>query len=438
MRYMDRYGHYLDGVPVDARRYGESGRLIAFGYTSDLDVLIDWDVGVFNGILARFLDDEPSAREGDVIASRRDFARIVSHYAMNGLGGEVEIVDESVCRFLEDEFETSPALGGTCAQGAAALGAMGFPLLAHITDRCAQVCRLMDYPGVSTLSGGRVVPIAEGVSGEPPVRHMILQFSKGDVIEVGNRRVEVPVSNRVILDFDKIHKIVPIDPGFTSYLEANAARIPSYSVSGFNAIVDRKVCDERTVELRGHFSRMKAANPSCSIYLEGAHYFSAEVEASLFRGLSDRIDVLGINEEELVSIAGGIGIGVDKDDLRSVLRGLDGVSGKYPVGGIVMHTKDYSMYYGKELRGVDIEKGLTLGNLMSATRARTGRYGSREDCAESLSLGLSEVGLSFADELESCSPGMFARIVPSRYMERPACTIGLGDTFMAGVQLSFI
>ena len=45
-----------------------------------------------------------------------------------------------------------------------------------------------------------------------------------------------------------------------------------------------------------------------------------------------------------------------------------------------MHTKDYSMYYGSELYGIDLEKALTLGNLLSGTRARIGHYGSLEEC----------------------------------------------------------
>lgn len=32
----------------------------------------------------------------------------------------------------------------------------------------------------------------------------------------------------------------------------------------------------------------------------------------------------------------------------------------------------------------------------------------------------------------------YACLVPSRYMDRPKSTIGLGDTFAAGVQLAFI
>ncbi len=95
------------------------------------------------------------------------------------------------------------------------------------------------------------------------------------------------------------------------------------------------------------------------------------------------------------------------------------------------------MYYGSELYGINLEKALTLGNLLSGTRARVGHYGSLEECRESLKLGLSETGLRFYNELEEMHLDRKVYLVPSRYMEKPACTIGLGDTFVAGVQFAF-
>ena len=438
MPYADRYRYYLDLIPQDLFRYRESSKSMVLGFTSDFDVLIRWDTEVFNGLLERYLEDAPSAKEGEVIKTRNDFARIVSYYTINGLGGEVEITNDDVCKCLEREFKTVPALGGTCAQGAAALGAMGFPVVAHITDRSEPVCELMDYPGVSTVLGGRLVPIMASSSSEPPVRHMILQYSKGDEILIGGVKHVVPVSNRVILDFDKIHKIVPLDPDFMRYQESRAREIASYSISGFNAIVDESICERRMSELRSHLGRIKETHPGCVVYLEGAHYFTAGIKNAVFGGLSKYVDILGMNEEELASLADDLGMEMDKDDPCSVLLCLERVIAKYPVRGIVMHTKDYAMYYGERLDGVDLEKGLTLGNLMSATRARTGAYGSQDDCRETLSVGLSRAGVEFADRLERLQSPRHVRIVPSRYLEKPACTIGLGDTFMAGMQVSFI
>ena len=110
----------------------------------------------------------------------------------------------------------------------------------------------------------------------------------------------------------------------------------------------------------------------------------------------------------------------------------------YPVKGIVMHSKDYALYYGEMMEGVDVEMGLTLGSLMSGTRARIGRYGTIDDCRESLKLPLSPTGIRFAQALDEMELQHEAVLVPSRYMEKPRYTIGLGDTFVAGMQLCFM
>lgn len=438
MPYVDHYKQYLDRVSADIEFYKASGKKMVLGYTSDLDVLIKWNTESFNRIVKKYLKSEPSITEGESIGSVEDFARIITHYALAGLGGEVDISNVEVCNFLEREFETQAALGGTCAQAVAALGSMGFPLIAHITDRCTAVCSFMDYPGVSLVSAGKPVPIAEMATDEIPVRHMILQYSKGDRIDIAGQKREIPVSNRMILDYDSIHKRFRVSNDFLDYVEANAKNIVSYSISGFNAYVDQSILNDRLATLRSHYEKVKVKSPGCVIFLEGAHYLNSESKSKVFGTLSGVIDVLSMNEEELVDLSAKLGCRTDKGNLDSILTGLETVCDKYPVKGLVLHTKDYSMYYGGMIEGVDIEKGLTLGNLMSATRARIGVYGSQADCENTLSLGLSPVGLMFAGKLDSLRRDRYACIVPSRYMETPACTIGLGDTFMAGMQLCFI
>ena len=145
-----------------------------------------------------------------------------------------------------------------------------------------------------------------------------------------------------------------------------------------------------------------------------------------------------MNEEELVDLTKKKEHPVDKDDIESILSGLDYLLELYPVKGIVMHSKDYALYYGEHREDVDLEMGLTLGNLMSGTRARVGHYGTQEECRESLQLELSPTGVEFADRISKINLKHTAILVPSRYMEKPKYTIGLGDTFVAGMQMCFV
>ena len=437
MAYQDKYETYLNQIPSDIESCRRSGRRHVFGYTSNYDVVFKWDVDAYNQILDEFLKEEPAARAGDTIDTMEDFARISSYCLMRGIGANFDITSLEVCEYLRRCFQSEPALGGTCAQGVAALAALGFPVAAQLTDRCGAVCRMMDAPGVEVVREGRLVPIMEGASDEAPVYHMIQQFSKDDRIRVGGEEYAVPLSNRLILFYDTIHKTVPIDPGFFDYWNGHAGDIASYLASGFDAVIDTAVMEERLDQICSHFEIMREKNPDFIAYLEGAYYMNPEVKEMLFHRLAPYVNIVGTNEEELVAQNEVHGLTTDITDIESVLRGIEALMFHCGIRGVVLHTKDYSLYYGEELAGIDIEKGLTMGNLMSGTRARIGKYGTIEECRESLELGLSPVGLDFHERLGRLKLDRQAVLVPSRYLEHPKYTIGLGDTFVAGVHTCF-
>lgn len=440
MDYQALYENATHQMEADAAKCVETGKRVVMGYTSDLDVVLEWNGEAFSRIARDFLTEEPRYAAGDRIDSMEDFARIVLHFLAGGAGGEIDIASPEVCDYLEQHFETAYALGGTCAQGAAALGAVGFPVTAYVTDRSKAVCERMDRAGMRLYANGRVAPLAECASGELPVKHIILQYPKDYQLTVRGRTYTAPVSNRLILDFDTIHKLLPIEPGFLAWCEENARNIYALCVSGFNGILDPAILAKRLDELTRHYAAFRAQSPETPIYLEGAYYLNPEVKDLAFEALARSIDILGMNEEELVEHAARFGLETEKEELASILKSLNCLLARYPAKGIVMHTKDYSMYYGAELPGVDFAKGLALGNLMSGTRARTGRYGTREDCLETLkTLPLSETGLKMAAALERADTfGRFVSLVPTRYMEHPKYTIGLGDTFTAGMLTAFI
>ncbi len=438
MPYVDHYEKYLNEIPEDIETCRKTGHRIVFGYTSDTDVLLKLDLDEVNKLFEKY-GKEASGRNGDeTIDSMEDFARIISYYMMNGLGGEADITDFDVVQYLLDHFKHRFLMGGTGAQGAAAMASAGMPVLAHISDKNRIVCNEMNYEGLESIKGGVRVPLMNMMEGSP-VYHVIFSYTKGDRFTYKGKEYEVPVANRLILDYDTIHKDIVVDESFRKYLEENADQIISYNISGFNAVVDTELAESRMKELAEHYKRVKKANPNCIIYFESAHYLNQEVKRIVYREISRYVDIMGMNEEELVAHASELGCEVDKSSLPDVIRGMDVVIDKYQINGIILHTKDYSMYYGTELCiDVDLEKAMTIGNLLSGTKARIGRYGNLEDCRESLKQGLSPEGLKFADEIEKMKLNRKAYLVPSRYMEKPACTIGLGDTFVAGVQFAWV
>ncbi|HIR91845.1 MAG TPA: hypothetical protein IAB98_00305 [Candidatus Egerieimonas intestinavium] len=439
MAYQDHYGMYLEQLKEKVETAQKSPKTLVFGYTSNYDVVLQWDVKAYNEILRKYLKEEPRMEEGDVIDSMESFARITSDYLIKGLGGSIDVTELKVCQTLNEIFQGEGALGGTCAQGAAALGSLGIPVVTCLTDWSGEVCSLLDNPGTSAVKGDKIVPISECVSLEDAVFHLILQFQKGDKLEIHGKTYEIPVSNRLILFYDTIHKYVRISEDFLNYWDTRADKVSAYLASGFDAIIDMEVIRERMAQLAPHLAILKKENPQAILYFEGAYYMNNNVKEYLCEKIAPYADIFGMNEEELEVQMQKEGKEFSKNSLPSVLEALRVLLKKYPIQGIVLHTKDYAMYFGRELPGIDMEQGLTIGNLMSGTRARLGKYGTLEELEESRGcMELSKDGLAFAAELEELAPPEYVRLVPSRYLENPKYTIGLGDTFVAGVHTCFI
>lgn len=441
MYYQDLYRQCLNSLSDKIRMCNDLGKRTCLGYTSDLDVLIRWDLFAFNEMVEKHLRDQvPSFQPTDVLHDASDFVRVVCYLMINGIGGEIDICSHDLCEELAANFEWEYSLGGTSAQGSAALASVGIPVLMQISDRSENVCRYLNYPEISMISAaGNIVPVMEMVSGLEPVRHFILQYDKGDIIKIGREQYTVPISNRLIMDdHDEMHKMLPVDPAALTYLENHALDIASYNISGFNSIVAPEILQHTIQTMSAHYRQVKKTNPNCVLYLESAHYLNPQSRETVYKGFAPYLDILGMNEEEISDLAGAHGWEFSLNDPPSLVSTLEMIHESYPARGLVVHTKDFAMYYGWPNHLFDMEKALCWGNLLSGTRARVGHYGDAEDCEGTLLLPLSQVGIALTKAIPKEHKGRLIYIVPSRYMENPRTTIGLGDTFAAGMQIAFI
>lgn len=439
-QYIDRYADYLEKLQEAVTGGDHQDRRPLVGFCSNADVVLSWDAAVYNEILRKYLHTQPDQGRNEPITSMEDFARISSWYILQGLGGNMDIADAGVCDELLASFRTEPALGGTGAQAAAALGAVGIPTDVHLTDRSKPVCAMLSGHGIMMVEKGARIPVESCRDDSTPIYHFILQFRKDDLIEIHGETFRIPCSNRLILFYDPIHRLLPIAADHCAYYEHASLKLTSCLLSGFDAVTDVAVIEERLETLSRHIAKLRQKQPHMICYLEGAFYLNPEVKTRVMRQLGPLADIVGMNEEELAEAAVEFGKKIDPDDPRQILDGIRQFRANFGLRGIVLHTRDYAMYDGKPLAGIDMEQGLTLGNLMAATRARTGRYGSLQDCRESLALPLSPRGLSFVAELAGLArqdEDSVLVAVPSRYIEHPRYTIGLGDTFTAGVQIGF-
>ena len=378
---------------VEARK--SRGIYPALGYTSNLDLLCNFRVSVLNELIARHL---PGLTRADLkipawIESLEDLLVAVAYFCVHGIGGEVEIADGEI---LKEHFAWVPGVGGTGVQAAKALAAI-----------------------------------------HPQEVHYIIQFRKGDVVELGEEKIPVPASNRLIVTKVTVNKILPFSERYFRYVEENAGSISSNVISSFNVILDQEIAAERLEYVKAHVEEYRRKNPRGIVFFEEAHYHSQSIRRLCAETIYSVADILSLNEEELQSLLAMYGFPKKADGILERVEGAKFLRERLGVRrGIIVHTKDYSMYAGDELEA-NIEMGLAYGNLLATAKAVHGTYGTREQIRELLKLEESERGLEARRRVHERGLEKEAVVVPTKYIDKPKYTIGLGDSFVAGVQLCF-
>lgn len=438
MEEAEKYLAAYEKIDAAIQNHISRERYPAMGFTSNLDLLCDFQVEILNRLLEKFLPDatlsemKPAAR----IRNMEDFISTLVYFCFSGIGGEVDI--ENMGLVLRS-FQCSYGMGGTSAQAAMALAAIGFPSIIHLTDDSKEVCDILDSPYIYTVSDEKVLIHTSAVRQKHEQEiHFIIQFKKGDVIRLAGQEISIPVSNRLILTSITVNEYVPFSKPYFSYIEDHANKISSNVLSSFNCLKDENLLLEHLHFIKQHVKKYRAGNESGIVFFEDAHYHNNEIKKRCMEMIYPCVDIVSLNEEELKSTLNLYGYSVDLDDILSCLEGIKFIQTKFQIiKGIIVHTKDYSMYVGDQIRDVDIESGLIYGNLLATAKAESGWYGTRERLKKVLKLPLSTRGLKHREVLAGSKSAGDAVLVPSKYIDKPRYTIGLGDSFVAGVQLCF-
>ena len=408
------------------------------GLGNNVDQEIVWDSAVVDSLLAEYglNGDGHTQNFSGGIATPAQFFSLLLALFRQGKGGEFPLTSEQVCRFLETHFRCEATLGGTGARGGRALAQLGFRVLLHLNILSETVQDLLASPRIHTTTPTgmcRVCDLTELGTGDY-APHFIVQYNRGDAIHVGPQRIECPQANRIILPFDEINKTLPLYDHFFRMLLEISHQIASVVISGFNSMTDEALLQQRLTHLKTALLLIHSKH--IPIYLEDGGYHVPRYKELIFRALGPLIDVLGINEDEFSDILHLHHKAANMGDLHSIVQGLEVILGAYDFRSVVLHTKEYALFYGERLNA-KIEAGLEFANLLAATRARIGKDGNLRDVQDTYYLPDSEQGTIFQQQSQNRVMNRRLIVSPAKYLPNPACTIGLGDTFVAGFQICF-
>lgn len=391
------YGRLVDGIPTIV---ADATRLIT-GFAVCLDRRIDLHS------VAPVLADRPEA------GAQRLFAELMAR-AKAGRGGEMLVSDwpDGAAFFDPHTLPDGMAIGGTSAQAAWTLAAIGAPSLLALGEA---------GPGeLAALHAGIGLAESETAVGSPKRRwpalrdkpaHYIIEYTAGRPLPgfVAAR------STRIIVRFadEALHK----DAMFDRWVVANGSQLRAGLLSSPNTIP--------LPELPAALKRLSTAARAWRkaglsiVHLElGAYPWPGTLDATL-ANLAPEVTSIGLNQNELRGLMQG-------DD---PLLQADELSRRLGVDRLVVHADGWALAVTRGDAGVELD-ALATGCLLAASRAEAGQPSPHPRVPQ---------GAIFdpppAPPVSRLSDGRQIVCVAAPYLERPASTVGLGDSFTAGCLL---
>jgi ADP-dependent phosphofructokinase/glucokinase len=305
-------------------------------------------------------------------------------------------------------------VGGTGPQASWALAVAGARSVLALRDRSAQQLAVID-PRTGICADGTIVPAGSVTPSGTPTKlpHCILEFTAGTTLETAG--VTVPRSSRIILRFGD--EPIECDEQFLAMTKAMAKVAGAGLLSGLNGLADDDLAE------RAWLTALARAWSDGGLPV--IHHELAEFPApGRLREAAAMCcpTSLGMSLSELYMLTGTGATG----DPRFLARDVAGMCGARRV---IVHADDWAMAVHRDdprhTRDV-----LLAGNAFAAARARTGQPSAALEPAP---------GASYTDRLPPPGPlgdGWQATSVPAPHLPRPAGTVGLGDTFVAGILLA--
>lgn len=381
---------------------------IACGFTANIDAKASLDGKLLEKLRSRCeSESEPPTpkRPGMYLHSWTDLAGAVEWNMRAGRGGEYIVTSERMLRELHGLADWTWSVGGTGLQAARAAAAAGCPAMVNVPAWTAEYDFLLNDEGLEE---------ARGNGKEAPV-HYILEYNR-------NGR-----ANRIILRGTGEFAGGLIAPEFAARLKGSADRFRALLVSGYNAADS----PEEAADLIGEqvrFLRSLGSHP-IPVHLELAAFFSREEQLGVIRRFKPLVRSVGCNEDEMAELLGLEGALLKLPDAELLDR-LGEARIRLGVRNLIVHTHPFAVCVSDgEAR--KWEPALGGGIRFAAARAATGRFCTAEEI-EAIASGLPPNARGV--RLAGAAAGMrHICVVPALEVKQVVGTIGLGDTFAAGL-----
>lgn len=331
--------------------------------------------------------------------------------AVGGVGGEVFVDWPEGPEWIDRHLSGQKAIGGTSAQAAYMLAQLGAPALVALEDRSAGQLAVL-HPETLVAAGDDIIPVS-GVPprgrGRPP--HYIFEFTAGE--RIGDS--PVPRSSRTIVRFD--HSALQRDAAFERASVQRAGHAGAGVLCGFNEMPPDQAADELDYAA-GIATAWRNAGLDV-VHLELGDFPSTELHDMTTGRLLPVVTSVGMSLSELAGLTGG-----SEAPEAAAIR----LAEAHGLERVCVHADEWAFAVTRGDAGRERE-ALLMGCLLASARAANGYFTTPDRLPDSARLNDPPMP-------SSLRRGAWSVVCcPAPYLEKPAATIGLGDTFLAGTLL---
>ncbi|MEA1985728.1 MAG: ADP-dependent glucokinase/phosphofructokinase [Euryarchaeota archaeon] len=433
------------------------------GYNVNIDAVQRIDTDELVGMLAHH--DATAILESmqappDVIDSMEDFLAGLVLCMKDGSGAEWFIHNEEVFHDLRSRFfeRARIRMGGNMGIMANVLSQIG---ASQVVPNVVSPSRAQ----IALFYGGSIfVPGYGGVHAEPssignvgdrdggdePI-HFVFDFKKGDTFLFNGSQLTVPRENRFIATYDQANPELAIAEDFETYALEHIWEMDGALVSGFHMLQeqypDGSGYGNKLGRVLEQLREWKHLNPDMMIHAELGHFSTAKIAETVFSGLSDNVDSIGMNEDELSVLADMYDCdtpGIKRMNAMDIVRAAIGCTLRSYLTKMIVHTREFivSVCRGDQWDPAGEIEGMEFGIKCAAVFAATGKLESRDKVEQTTaSLTESDAGRAQVKQVaRSICGSEYGRgvagyvddrlvcIVPTLICDDPISTVGLGDT----------
>lgn len=384
-------------------------RTFVLGLGGTVDYELVWDPAVLDALAHDHRVRRHELTTTAPIDDERSLLVAVLAFVASGAGAERFVASSEVIESFVSHFDYRITLGGTGVRAGLVLDALGIPSVQHLVSIDDNVRRLLPE-SVSYISSATEDTL------DP---HLIVQYPVGARVRLVDGEVLSPASNRLIFANDPPNRRMLL----AADLADSLAHASAFLVSGFNTMQDHDLLEVRLAELE---QAMRSLPDDALVYYEDAGFYARDFADTVRVRLLPRIDVYGMNEDELQEY---LGRSVNLLDAGDVVRALQEAHAIIPARALVVHTRYWAIAVGPDAarHGGALESAVRV----AGTRYRVGDALRVADVGDTAAMPRHDRGGVVVSAVESALAGSvgvaaFALDVPT------PTTVGLGDTFVGG------